>query len=110
MSTHDLLRRADRIAAPIGLLCRQIHAREGERAVRRILGVLSLARKHGRDATSDACAAALDLGLPTYRFVRRYLDRRPPLQLSLKQVDPLIRELTHYRDLIAQRTQEDTPS
>jgi transposase len=110
MSTHDLLRRADRIAPPVGLLCRQIHAREGEVAVRRILGVLSLARKYGRDATSDACAAALDLGLPTYRFVRRYLDRRPPLQLSLKQVDPLIRELTHYRDLIAQRTQEDTPS
>ena len=29
-----------------------------------------------------------------YRFVRRYLERRPQLPLSLRQVDPLIRELT----------------
>jgi hypothetical protein len=36
--------------------------------------------------------------------VRRYLERRP--QLTLKQVDPLIRELTLYRDLINLRTQE----
>jgi hypothetical protein len=26
--------------------------------------------------------------------------------LTLRQVDPLIRELTHYRAVIAQRTQE----
>ena len=28
-----------------------------------------------------------------YHFVRRYLERRPQLPLSLHQVDPLIREL-----------------
>src|SRR5438876_230367 len=39
-----------------------------------------------------------------YRFVRRYLERAP--QLTLRQVDPLIRELVHYRDLINLRTQE----
>jgi hypothetical protein len=38
-----------------------------------------------------------------YRFVRRYLERRPQAPLSLRQVDPLIRELTEYRDLIQQR-------
>ena len=27
----------------------------------------------------------------------------------LRQVDPLIRELTHYREVIAQRTQEEIP-
>ena len=39
-----------------------------------------------------------------YRFVRRFLERRP--QLTLRQVDPLIRELTHYRDLIDIKLQE----
>ena len=110
VSTEDLLQRSERIAAPIGIVCRQIHAREGETSVRRILGVISLARKHGADAVAEACRAALELGLPTYRFVRRYLERRPDLELSLKQIDPIIRELTHYRDLIAQRTEEDIES
>lgn len=107
VSTEDLLRRAERIGPAVGILCRQLHAHDGEIAVRRILGVLALARKHGADAVRDACAAACELGLPTYRFVRRYLERRPPVQLSLRQIDPLIRELTQYRDLITQRTQEE---
>ena len=76
--------------------------------MRRILGVLSLARKHGAPAVEDACAAALELGVPTYRFVRRYLERAPARQLALRQIDPLIRELTHYRDLINSLTKEDT--
>ncbi len=41
-----------------------------------------------------------------YRFVRRYLERRPQAPLTLQQVDPLIRELTHYRDLIQQRIED----
>jgi hypothetical protein len=106
-STEDLLRRADRIGVSVGVLCRQIHAREGETAVRRIFGILSFARQHGVDAVSEACAAACDLGLPTYRFVRRYLERRPSPHLTLKQIDPLIRELTQYRDLITARTKEE---
>ena len=55
-------------------------------------------------AVDDACAAALELRVHEYRFVRRYLERRP--QLTLRQVDPLIRELTQYRDLINLKTQE----
>jgi transposase len=109
VSTADLLRRADRIGVAVGVLCRQLHARDGETAVRRILGVLALGRTHGADALKDACAAAGELGLPTYRFVRRYLERRPATQLSLTQIDPLIRELTQYRDLIAIRTKEEDP-
>ena len=41
---------------------------------------------------------------PTYRFLRRYLERRPPVPLTLRQVDPLIRQLTLYRDLIDRTT------
>ena len=50
------------------------------------------------DPQHEAAHAALDLGVPTYRFLRRYLERRPPV--TLRQVDPLIRQLTLYRDLI----------
>jgi hypothetical protein len=41
--------------------------------------------------------------------VRRYLERKPQAPLSLKQVDPLIRELTQYRDLIQQRINFEEP-
>jgi hypothetical protein len=44
------------------------------------------------------------MGVPTYRFLRNYLDHRPPVPLTLRQVDPLIRQLTLYRDLIEERT------
>lgn len=108
MSTNDLLRRAERIGQHVGVVCRQLHAQDGEVAVRRILGIVALGRKYGAETLDEACAAACELGLPTYRFVRRYLERRQPLQLSLKQIDPLIRELTQYRDLIAVRTKEET--
>ena len=74
--------------------------------MRRILGVLSLSKKYGTAAVDDACAAALEMGVREYRFVRRYLERKPQLPLSLRQVDPLIRQLTLYRDLIQNRTQE----
>jgi transposase len=106
-TTEQLLRRAERIGLPVGVLCRQIHRRDGETGIRRILGVLALARKHGSEAINDACRAANELGVPTYRFVRRYLERRPPAHLSLVHIDPLIRDLTLYRDLITHMTKED---
>jgi len=77
------------------------------RKIRRIQGVLALARKHGAALAGDGCAAALESGVirDGYRFLRRWLERRP--QLTLCQVDPIIRQLTLYRDLIAERTQEN---
>jgi len=42
--------------------------------------------------------------VPTYRFLRKYVERRPPVPLTLRQVDPLIRQLTLYRDLIDRKT------
>jgi hypothetical protein len=78
--------------------------------VRRILGVLSLVKQHGVSAVDAACAAALELAVADYRFVRRYVERHPAAPLTLRQVDPLIRELTHYRDLLAGRaTPGDDP-
>jgi transposase len=108
-TTLALLTRATRAGKHIGTLCATLHARDGEPGVRRLLGVLALAKKYGPAAVDDACAAALELGVADYRFVRRYLERHVPAPLTLRQVDPLIRELTHYRDVIARKTQEASP-
>ena len=106
LRTSQLLWRAGRAGAHIGALCDAIHRTQGEVGVRRILGVLSLAKKYGTAAVDEACAAALDMGVQEYRFVRRYLERCPQAPLSLQQVDPLIRELVQYRDFINYRTKE----
>ena len=105
-TTVALLARATRAGARIGALCEAIHRRDGAPGVRRILGVVALIKQYGPAVVDDACAAALECGATTYRFVRRYLEHRPAAPLTLRQVDPLIRELTHYRAVIAQKTQE----
>src|SRR2546427_78053 len=107
-TTLTLLARAARAGDPIGTLCAASHRRDGERGVRRILGVLALVKKHGAAVVADACAAAVELGVADYRFVRRYLERQAPAARTLRHVDPLIRELTHYRDVIARKIQEVT--
>lgn len=104
LTTVQLLARAGRAGAHIGTFCQQLHHHQGEISIRRILGVLSLTKVFGLHAVEDACAAALELRVYDYRFVRRYLERRP--SPALRHVDPLIRELTHYRDLINLKTQE----
>ena len=107
LKTEQLLLRADLTGLHIGALCRAMHDAEGQVAVRRILGVAALTKKYGVASTDEACAIALEAGACTYRFVRRYLERNPQLPLSLRQVDPLIRQLTLYRDLIENKTKEN---
>ena len=106
----QLLARAHKAGANIGAVCDAIHARQGELGMRRIQGVLQLVKQYGSVAADDACAAALELRVPEYRFVRRYLERRPKAPLTLRQVDPLIRELSQYRDLIQQRINFEEPN
>jgi hypothetical protein len=105
----QLLARAHKAGPNIGAVCDAIHLRQAEAGMRRIMGMLSLAKKYGSAACDDACAAALELRVAEYRFVRRYLERKPQAPLSLRQVDPLIRELTQYRDLIQQRIHFEEP-
>ena len=102
--------RAQTAGPSIGTVCDAIHEHDGAVGVRRILGVLSLAKKHGPAVVEDAAKAALELGVPTYRFLRKYLDRRPPVPLTLRRIDPLIRQLTLYRDLIARKTGDPNES
>jgi transposase len=103
-TTLALLLRARTAGTHIHTVCESIYRHDGFLAVRRILGVLSLAKKHGPAVVDDAAKAALEIGAPTYRFLRRYLERRPALPLTLRQVDPLIRQRTLYRDLIDRTT------
>jgi len=106
LTTQQLLFRADRAGVQIGVLCRGMYQTDGERAVRHVLGVLSLVKKYGGATVEDACATALEMGTGQYRFVRRYLERQLPSPLSLRQIDPLIRQLELYRDVIQAKTKE----
>jgi hypothetical protein len=106
LSTTQLLRRAEHAGAQIGKFCQLIYQQQAERGIRRILGMLSLIKKYGAAAVEDACVTALDIGVQEYRFVRRYLERRPHPQMFLRQIDPLIRELTEYRDFINLKIKE----
>ena len=103
-TTLALLGRAMTAGPSIGALCHHLHAHGGAHGIRQILGVLALAKKHGVAVVDDAAKTALDVGVLTYRFVRKYLERRPPVPLTLRQVDPLIRQLTLYRDLVDHKT------
>jgi transposase len=107
-STEQLLARAAHVGRHVGALCAEIHRTDGELGVRRLLGVLSLAKKYGVPSVDAACSAALELGAPNYRFVRRYLERQLGPPLTLRQVDPLIRELIQYRTLIDHMAEERT--
>ena len=107
LGTVKLLGRATTVGKNIGELCRSLYEREGQVAVRRILGLLSLAKKHGAASCDEACELAMETG-GGYHFVRKYLERRPAA-LGLKQIDPIIRQLTLYRDLIEQRELNPNP-
>ena len=101
--TLALLAAGTRAGPSVGTICDHIHQHDGAAGVRRI-GVLSLVKKHGPAGVEEAARAALERGAPSYRFLKRYLDRRPAAPLTLRQVDPLIRQLTLYRELIDRRT------
>ncbi len=107
---QNLLLRAGRAGRQIGVVSGRMYEEEGQVAVRRMQGLLTLAKKHGPAVVDEVCALALEAGAVNYyRFVRNYLKRGPQLPLGLRQVDPLIRELTEYRDFIQSKTRENQP-
>ena len=105
--TLALLAQAAAVGPHVGELATSLHADDPLRAVRRIQGLLALARKQGAAPVDRACAVALDLGGRSYQVVRRYLERHPPVPVTLRQVDPLIRQLTLYRDLLQGRAPQE---
>src|SRR3989442_357013 len=61
LRVSQLLWRAGRAGTQIGPLCNLIYYQLGEPGVRRVLGVLALAKKFGTAAVDEACAAALEM-------------------------------------------------
>jgi transposase len=104
-TTLKLLNRAACAGKNIGIVCHQIYAADHVLGVNRMLGVLNLAKKFGAHRVEQACTLALEVGLPSYRFVKRYLEKQPEPPVTLRQVDPLIRQLNLYRDLIDRKSQ-----
>jgi hypothetical protein len=98
--------RATQAGPHIGQFAKALFELQAEAAIRRIQGLLSFIKKYGVARVEDACAAALEMQAFDFRFVRRYLERTSDPPLSLRQVDPLIRQLSLYRDLIEERTQQ----
>ena len=106
LGTQQLLARAEKAGHHIGVFCQQMHRQQGQPAVRRLQGVLSLLKKYGVARVEEVCGIALEMEVYEYRFVRRYLERTAQPPLSLQQVGPLIRQLTQYCDLIQEKTKE----
>lgn len=102
----QLLARTAKAGECIGLFSKALHERQSETAVRRIQGLLSFVKKYGVARVEEACALAVEMEAFDFGFVKRYLKRKVEPPVSLLQVDPLIRQLTLYRDLIAERTKE----
>lgn len=102
-----LLARTHGIGAATGAVADAIYAEGRLTSVRHVLGLCALAKKHGAVNVEAAAKVALDAGALTYRFVRTYLERHQTAPVPLKQIDPLIRELTHYRDLVRRMTEGD---
>lgn len=105
--TAPLVQRGQQLGKHIGLLCAAIAANdEAEFAIRRLHAVLRFAQQHGNAHVDVACAAAIDVGAPTYRCVRLWLEHHPPVPLA--QVDPLIRQLAAYREVITRLSSTTT--
>ena len=106
LGTQQLLCRADKAGSQIGAALPR-HARRARRDSRcaAFRACCRWPRSTASASVEDACAAALEVGVCEYRFVRRYLERNPQLPLSLRQVDPLIRQLTDVSRLHRQQNQ-----
>ena len=85
LSTVQLLARAARAGLHIGTLCEAIHRHQGELGVRRILGVLSLAKKFGVSATDAATFAVVPLLLAIVALGATVI---PALRAT--RVDPMV--------------------
>ncbi len=99
------LGKAEAAGVHVGAVCRHLSESTGPYAIRRVLAIVSLVKKHGPDLVDRACQAALEVGAPTYRFVKRFLENQRVNAPKLQQVDSLIRDLNHYRDIITQKTE-----
>src|SRR5437016_3865649 len=91
------LRRASEMGQPCADWARGLIGQRGPTAIRSLIGLVNLSRKHSFKAINQACAAALSRGLWRLREVRALLDQ-PNVQTHFQfaQHHPLIRNLAEY--------------
>ncbi len=91
------LRRASEMGQPCADWARGLIGQRGPTAIRSLIGLVNLSRKHSFKAINEACAAALSRGLWRLREVRALLDQ-PNVQTHFQfaQHHPLIRNLAEY--------------
>jgi transposase len=95
----NLLGRCERAGAALHQWAEAAHQERGVRALRLIQGVLSLLRKHSKQAVLSAANTALNKRLFRYKDLRRLAEQADSRtrQRSLLDVHESIRPLTHYR-------------
>jgi transposase len=81
----------------------------GPEALRAIIGLCNLVRKHPASAVDAACAEALKNGCHSYKGVKALLGQEATqADLSFTETHPLIRNLDTYSDFINQTQTNDT--
>ena len=101
----QLVQRARVAGKHVGLLCERIQQRRHQYAAREILGVLSLVKRHGVAWIESCCRSALERDVDSYRVVARLAKRPHDPVVLLQQADGLIRDLSHYRDVVRRLTE-----
>ena len=100
----QLVQRARVAGKHVGVLCERIEQRRHQYAAREILGVLSLVKRHGIAWIEACCRTALERDVDGYRVVARLAKRPHDPMALLQQADGLIRDLSHYRDVVRRLT------
>ena len=102
---EHLVQRARAAGQHVGALCERIEQRRHQYSAREILGVLSLVKRHGADWVDVCCRTALERDVAGYRIVARLSKRPHDPAMLLQQADELIRDLSHYRDVVRRLTE-----
>ena len=105
---YSCWRAPTRPAPHIGALCQRMHRSRASRPCAAFWACCRSPRSTAPPAWTRPAPPRWKSDVCDYRFVRRYLERQPALPLSLRQVDPLIRQLTLYRDLIEEQNHRRT--
>ena len=112
--TRYILDQARTIGPYATQLCEQLFALEGRVGQRKLWGIVNLAKRYPNRLVDDACAAALEAGMCSYRHVKALTERRvtealATLEAAASDVAPspltqdhtLIRDTGEYGDLFA---------
>ena len=113
--TRSILNQAKAIGPYAAQLCERLFALEGRVGQRKLWGIVNLAKRYPKRLVDDACAAALDAGVHSYRQVKTLTEQRVAEALAtleaaasdaapspLTQDHTLIRDTEEYGDLFAQ--------